>query len=194
MLIKELAFTCLKQIHRDSFTQTNRNETAEQSTQHTQEANCDSLSSSSSSQWHDLNIICKKCLKEINFHNILSHDKRCCCKSSQCSKCSANIDLISLERHNLIECKYGDYNRRVEINCPICLENLIEIPELHRKIMPCGHFICFKCAKQSVIIRRQKIKEIIANYTYYHEVSIAENKCPRCRMIFEMNELRTLYL
>ncbi len=182
MSIKGIAQT------QDSYTQTNRKETVEQSTQHSQV-----------SQWHDLNIICKKCLKEINFHSIISHDKRCnltslpLCQSS-CSKCSAHIDLNRLERHNLIECKYCDYNRRVEISCPICLDNLIEIPEMHRKIMPCGHFICFKCAKQSVTIRRQTIKEIVANFTYYHEVSIAENKCPRCRMLFEMNELRTLYL
>ena len=57
-----------------------------------------------------------------------------------------------------------------------------------------GHFICFKCAKQSVTIKKATMKEIIANFTYFHEVTIAENKCPRCRSFYEMNELRSLYL
>ena len=142
----------------------------------------------------EINIICRKCLKEINYSNIISHDKRCVQNTKSCGKCNLKIDVNRLERHNLIECKFSDYYRRIEINCPICLDNLAEIPEKHRKITPCGHFICLECAKRNITVRTCSMREIIANFTYYHDVSIPESRCPRCRKDFEIESLRTLYL
>lgn len=147
-----------------------------------------------STQHSDLNIICRKCLKEINYRSILAHDKRCNSNKNTCSKCNLVVDVNRLERHNLIECKFSDYCRRVEIQCPVCLDNLVEIGEKQRKITPCGHFVCLECAKQSITLKKVKIKEIVANFTYIHEESIPESRCPRCRKTFEFDQLRTFYL
>jgi hypothetical protein len=142
----------------------------------------------------EINIICKKCLKEINYKQIISHDSRCHTELNTCSKCNLKIDINRLERHNLIECKYNDYFKRIEIICPICLDNFKDIPESQRKLTPCGHFICLPCANRNITIRKVLIKEIISNFTYCHEVPVHESKCPKCRKIYEINDLRNIYL
>jgi len=49
----------------------------------------------------EINIICKKCLKEINYKQIISHDSRCHTELNTCSKCNLKIDINRLERHKL---------------------------------------------------------------------------------------------